>query len=174
MNTIGGERLRWMQLKGWSRTYELYDGSMVLATLRWTKLLGSMAEAEIGGGRYTLKRGGFLHSYVTLRRAEFEDDIAKVRMSLRGSGSLEFMDGKRYALQKKSVWHQRWSFVNENGEQLLEFYLQPQLMRQNGEISISDEGRRDAHLSMLLIIGWFIVLLVAQEQQSAAATASTS
>src|SRR5262245_2644107 len=56
--------LRWVQTGSLPRGFELRAGKEGLATLRWQKMLGSLAVGESASGAWSFKRGGFLNPRV--------------------------------------------------------------------------------------------------------------
>ena len=87
--------MEWIQPKAMMRHHVLRSGQDLYATLTWVKVFGSLAEASTADGRFTLKRGGFLRPYVTIRDASLENDIAVLKIGLFRHGSIEFGNGKR-------------------------------------------------------------------------------
>lgn len=149
------------------RDHELRSGDEVLATLTWPKALGTLAEGTIDGTKYTLKRGGFLHPYVTVRKVPFEEDVARMELTIGGHGTLQFPDGTRYSFQKLSFWGFKWGMMSESGDPLVTFG-QASALKSVGEMSIEPAGAADRHLPILVLLGGYTVILAIEENRTAA------
>ena len=141
----------------------------MLASLHFTKKLGTLAEAEIDEERYTFKRVGFLRPKITIRKYQFEDDLATFQL-IGGGGGLEFVDGKRFSLERLSFWKNRWGFTNEQGDLLLTTCLRPTLVGHKGEVAIEDRGGSEPRLLLLAVLAWYVLTLMADEGEVAAAS----
>jgi hypothetical protein len=169
-----GQKLIWVQSKAARRGYTLTDGDGVLATLTWTKIMGTLAVAEYDGKKYSFKRIGFLHPLVTVRKLEFEEDLAFMRLSFGGNGVLEFHDGSRYVLQKMSFWKNQWRMSDSSGRTMCTFIPSRSFVRHTGEVTLSQEELKDGHLPMLIVLGWYVIVLITEESESAAVVTVTT
>lgn len=171
MKDFAGKRLEWQRKGLMQRGWELRGGGEVLATLNWLKIMGTLAEATAEGTAYTIKRSGFLHPYVTVRRAPFDEDVARMDLSFGGNGTLQFPDGKRYSFQKMSFWGYKWTFTDESGNVILNVGQQS-AFKNTGEVFIEAGGAGDRHLPLLVILAWYMAVQIMEENTVAAASAA--
>lgn len=170
---FAGKKLEWTKKGIMDRNYELRSGGEVAATMSRTKVFGTLAEAIMGGTGYTLKRSGFLNPYITVRRAPFDEDVARMDMSIGGNGTLQLPDGKRYSFQKMSFWGFKWAFTDENGDLVLTVGL-PSAWKNNGEIVVEQRASSHGHLPLLIVLGWYTAVQIVEESRTTAATAAGS
>ena len=113
--------LLWKQPSARREEYELRAGDEVLATLRWPKSWGSLAEAEVAEGRWTFKRVGFWRTRGTLRVAGDEDDIGTLEARWTGNGTLTLASGESYGWESTNLWGTRYGWSDSRGTELVRF-----------------------------------------------------
>jgi hypothetical protein len=170
MRDIRASELEWVQPRAMERYFVLRSDQDVLATLRWRNMFGSLAEASTAEGIFTLKRGGFLQPYVTIRQAGTEDDIAVLKISLFRHGTLEFRIGKVVSLVSTRFFGFEWEFIDENRQKLCSMRMRNALMKRYGEVAVSSTVRRDRDLLVMLVIGWYAMVLMSNESSAAASS----
>lgn len=163
--------LSWRQPKASQRTYELASEDQVLDVLSFPKLLGTLAETQAGGTRYTFKRSGFLNPKVTIRKAPFEQDIGTMAVSWRGDGAVSMDNGRRYALRRPSVWAFHWQISDEGDGVMADIRSIPGLLRFEGKVDITERGSGNADILLLLALAWYMMVLIRQEGAAGAAGA---
>jgi hypothetical protein len=174
MRTIrdaAGQALRWAQLSAFSREYELRAGEEALATLRWQKAFGSLALATCAGGAWTFKRSGFLSPRVTVRRPESEAEVAVLKPGWRGEGTLELATGQSYPWRNTSFWRSEWAFTDGAGEPLVEFKPEFAFFKQAAEVKLGPRAGSVPDLSLLTLLGWYLMVLMSADSGAAAAGA---
>lgn len=155
--------LEWRQESAMERFYELKGGDTTYGTLRFTKLLGSLAEAESNGSKWTFKRNGFVSPQVTARLAGSEDDIATYVPKWTGtSGEITLKSGGRLKFHSTGFWGRRWALETENGEPLLEF-ANSGILRAETELTVKDSCRQREDLAFLASFCWYVLLLHMQD-----------
>lgn len=169
---FAGKRLEWQRKGLLQRSWELRGGEEVLATLSRLKPVGTLAEAEADGAKYTIKRSGFLRPYLTVRKAPFGEDAARMELSFGGSGTLQFPDGKRHSFRKMSFWGNRWAFTDEDGNIILNAG-QRSAFRSAGEVTVEAGSAKDRHLPLLVLLAWYLAVLITEENNAAAASAAS-
>lgn len=160
--------MKWIKLKGLRKQYELRSDGDLYATLSWEKTFGSLATCECIDGSYTLKRGGFLHPYVTARKLPFDTDFAKMEMNFGGSGIVQFIHGKSFTFQKLSFWKSNWGFTDITGKMIITITEKSPSYRHYGEVEMEKEARLIKNIALLLIIGWYVITLRREETSSVA------
>src|SRR5262249_7418034 len=97
LRETAGRELEWIQPRATRRDFELKDGEATVARLSFRSLFGSYATAEVAEGSWTFKRVGFWQTYVSIRVAGSDAEIAGFRNSTwKFGGTLELPDGRKY------------------------------------------------------------------------------
>ncbi len=162
------EKMIWRHPSAKQRNYELVSGDSVLATLSFAKFLGSLAEAQVGGTAYSLKREGFLRPKITVRKAPFEHNIGVMEMSWRGNGKLEMSNGPRYYFKRVSAWRNQWNILDDNGRVLAEMGMRKRLLHNEANVTVIEKTAKESDLLLLLTLGWYMMLLILQDSAAAA------
>jgi hypothetical protein len=152
-----GRWLTWCKSSRFHHVYELRAGAEVLARLRWSKIVGSLALAEAGGNAWTLKRTGFLKPQVTLRKKDAQANLAVFTPDWHGTGQVAFVDGHKYEWARRESSDGEWVFSNPFGEELIQVRVATPPLQQADELS-------DAHATHLVLLGWYLLVLQAEEQ----------
>jgi hypothetical protein len=121
-------------------------------------MFGSLAEADTGEERWTLKRQGFLRPRVSVRRAGSEDEFAKLLFSWLEDGALHMSDGRVFAW-KRTFWTGQCLFSTEQGEELVVLKPTHTLLRVGAKVSIHQNSSDVSELSLFAVIGWYVMLL---------------
>lgn len=171
---VADQPLQWTQPKALKREYELRAGDDVVAFLRWEKAFGSLAAAESADGKWTFKRSGFLTPKVTVRIAGSESEVAVLRPTWRGEGTLECTNGYRYRWLNISFWRSEWAFINEAGQTLVRFKPQFAFFREGAEVKVEPGAVSIPDLSLLTLLGWYLMVLMSEDTGGAAAAAAAS
>jgi len=165
--------INWVQPRALERHYELRSGQQVFATLTWLKVFGSLAEAIMADGRFTLKRGGFLRPFVTIRDTVMGNDIAVLRMGMLRHATLEFSNGRRIELISTRFWGFEWEFIDENGMKLCKIRMKAAMTKNSAEVTIFEAVRKDRDLLIMLVIGWYTMVLMNDEAAATAAAGAS-
>jgi hypothetical protein len=169
-----GSKLSWVQPRALERYHELRSDQDVYATLTWLKVFGSLAEAQTTEGKFTLKRGGFMRPYVTIRDVALDNDIAVLKIGMFGHGTIEFSNGKRITVISKRFWSFEWEFIDENGQTLCSIRQRAKVMKYSADVSFFELVRKDHDLMTILLLGWYTIILMSQEAATASAGAASS
>jgi hypothetical protein len=167
LREFSGVSPTWVQFQAAKRQYELRVGDAVAATLRWENAWGSLATGETAEGQWTLKRAGFLRPRVTVRVAGSDPDVAVLLLGWGGSGDVRLADGRQFLWAPTSFWHSEWAFTTSGGEPLLVFKPKFALMRSETEIEIKAQALSLPELSLLAILGWYLMVLINEEVAAA-------
>jgi hypothetical protein len=164
------QALRWSQPSTFKREYELRAGDEVLATLRWQKPFGSLALAESTDGTWTFKRSGFFSPNVTVRVPGSETEVAVFKPGWRGTeGTFRFSDGRCYQWLNTSFWSSEWIFAKEGGEPLIHFKPEFAFFKQAAEVKVEPGAVPVPDLSLLTVLGWYLLILLSEDSGAAAA-----
>jgi hypothetical protein len=159
--------LRWTQPKALVRHHELRSDQNLLATLTWPKPLRSLAEAVTADGRYTLKRGGFLRPFVSIRDVAFDNEIAALKIGLLGHGTLEFANGRRITVLSTRFWSYDWELIDEGGQLLCKVKKITKVMTNSADVTVSEGIRKDRDLMVMMIASWYAMVLMSDEAAAA-------
>lgn len=169
-----GSELSWNQPRALERYHELRSDQDVYATLTWLKVFGSLAEAQTAEGRLTLKRGGFMRPYVTIRDAAMDNDIAVLKIGMFGHGTIEFSNGKRITIISKRFWSYEWEFIDENGQILCTIRQRARVMKFSADVTFFKLVRKDRDLMAMLLMGWYAMVLMKEEAAAVAVAGAAS
>jgi hypothetical protein len=161
--------LRWAQPSAFQRAFELQAGDDVVGTLRWQKAFGSLALAETADGAWTFKRSGFLRPKVTVRIPGSETEAAVFKPGWGGEGTLTLSDGRCYLWQHTSFWRSQWAFAIEAGEPLVHFNPDFAFFKHAAELVVEPRAVLTPDLSLLTLLGWYLMVLMAEDAGGAAA-----
>jgi hypothetical protein len=169
MREVLDRTLLWTQTSAFQRVFELHAGDDVAGTLCWQKAFGSLALAESSDGVWTFKRSGFLRPKVTVRLPGSETEVAEFKPGWGGEGILRFADGHCYQWQHTSFWRSQWAFANDANEPLVRFKPDFAFFKHAAEVTIEPRAVSNPDLSLLTLLGWYLMVLMAEEAAGAAA-----
>jgi hypothetical protein len=162
-----GTDLYWVQPRGLNaRRFQLRTGDEVLATLQFKKPFDSLAAAESADGSWLFRRAGFLRPRVFVREVGKETDLATYVPNWIGTkGKLEFNDGRVFGWRQVGLWLTQCQFENVRGHPLIVFRSDldrstvPGLFRTEALVQIDPNARTLAALSLLVVLGWYLIVL---------------
>ncbi|NNN18056.1 MAG: hypothetical protein HKL79_06825 [Thermoplasmata archaeon] len=164
--SVDREALRWLRVGPTSPEFQLLSGPALLGSLSWTKAQGSLALAGIADRQFTIKRVGFLHPHVTVRRAGEERDLARLASHL-GHHRIEFAGGARYDLKRAGVLVPAWQLLAEDGTELAHVEPVREGRRLDGGIvQVSLPARDLTELPLLLLLTWYFIVLSWREDEA--------
>lgn len=165
--------LRWEQPKWTHRFHRLMSMEMTYATLEWPQAFRSVGLSSSREGRYTFKRGGFLHPHVTVRRQEFEAELAKLTLDWSGNGELVFNNGQRYRFSRPSMLRFDYEVTDHRGTVLFHLNKEWASFKHSGDVLITAAGLAHRDIAMLTSLCWYLAVM-ASEDTAAATVATTS
>lgn len=162
------EALRWLRTSPDSNEFKLLAGNTPLAALLWVKPHGSLALADTADAHWSLKRTGFLHLRITVRRKDETKDFA--RLSSHGSHHrIELAGGAIYDLKRAGLIVPAWKLLSRDGTELL--HIEPVregLRLEGGTIQVGAAARALPGLPLLLVLGWYFIVLAWTEDEAVA------
>lgn len=165
--------LHWVRTADHPPRFELRDLDAVIATMSWIRHGGSLAEVEVAGATWSLKRVGFLHPFVTARvKGGSGSDLARLTVHWRRS-LFEIGGAPPSFLERAGVAIPAWQQVDSGGHRL--FHVEPVAEGRRlagGTVSIDAAGQAVPQLLLTLAVAWYYVALQWTEEELAAATAS--
>ena len=128
-------------------------------------ICGSLASGETAHGAWTLKREGFLHRRVTIRRAGSHVTTGILTVSGAGKGSLTLPGGDEYRLTTSGWSRKQWSF-QKGAATVVRF----ERVSGGAAVSIAKNAASAETLSILCLLGCYMPILA--DADDAAAVAS--
>jgi hypothetical protein len=157
--------LRWEPERSSSRQFTLKAGTAEVGKLTFTGC-GSLATGRTAAGEWTLKREGFIHPRVTVRRTGSDVTVAILSVSMTGSGAAVIAGLGEYGLQM-SGWMQNQLSFRRGEVECLRFETKGRQAEVHLLAPIEPEP-----LSILLLLGWHALVLA--DDDAAAVAASTA
>jgi len=173
--------LNWVQPKATHQFFELRSKEDLCGTLLFPKSIGSLAEAETSDGKWSFKRVGFFTTRITIRKIGEENDIAVFKPNLMASsGILEFNNGKKYQWHSSNFFATKFEFKEIDGESVvvirsgvddakLKDWFKTQARVEYSENKINLE-----ELSILILLGWYLIIVLQMDSSTGAVVAATS
>jgi hypothetical protein len=168
------EELAWEQPRKHKRAYELRADDEMVARLRWEHHHSQVAAGEAAEGCWTFKRQGFLHQRVEARQSESALEIARFQPHWRGGGTLEFPDGRLFGLCQTSFWNVEWAWTTADNDMLLRINRESRCLLQKGYVDLLPAASAVPELSLLVLLGWYLIILAADDATTAVVAASVA
>lgn len=169
-----------VQPKTFERFFEIRQNDEVVATLAFESKFGTLASAVTADGAWTFKRVGFLNPHITVRCSDNEEDLAVYEPRLLGGGVLSFPHGLTMKWKPTSFWGGSWSFVLSDENVLigftsgLEHSKLADIFKTQATIDINPIPYVKKYLTMLAVLGMYLILMEREESGSVAAVTSSA
>lgn len=170
-----GMTLQWKRPRWLSASYELRVGDVLLATVNriGTFRQHVIAEAEEQQWTFQRERQGLLARKFVIYPGAFEKRVesgsllalASLQPGRKGTGTLNFSDGRTYNWTRTGSWRLTWSWVGPDGQVLL-------TMRKGRLLEIAPAAASLPDLALLCLFGLYLIL--EKEADEAATTAAVS
>jgi hypothetical protein len=160
------EALRWLRTTPSVLEFHLLSSDATLASLAGSKPHGSLALAETRESQWTIKRIGFLHPHVTVRRTGESKDLARLSNHM-SHHRIELAGGATYDLKRAGLLVPAWQLFSKTGEELL--HIEP--VREGrrldgGTAQVAAAARTLAELPLLLVLTWYFIVLAWSEDEA--------
>lgn len=143
--------------------YELHNGELLVAKLRFRSGAGSFATAESADGSWTFKRVGFLQTKVTIRESGSQTDLAVFHNNTWDhGGTLELRDGRKY-LANVNFWATQYSFKTETGEEIISYRKMKGVLRMSAQVEMAAQARGIAETPWIVLLGWYLAVMMNTE-----------
>ena len=171
--------LEWVQPKSLQNRYELRAGDALYAVIEFLKLFGSLATAISADGRWTFKRVGFFNPRISIRNAGEETDLGMFYPRWTGTeGKLQMANGAAFTWKAANFWATQFAWQMEAGEPFI-VYRQgvedatiSDWFKTQARVEVRPEARSLPQISLLVMLGWYLMIL--KQQDDAGAVAATS
>lgn len=164
--------LRWLKAADAPAVFHLSSGDLPLAEIRWTDRGTSLAHAETASDRWTLQRGGFLDSHVTLRTIDGSTELARISIRMLHH-EIAFARGPAFRFRRgdprvTGILVPSWKVTREDETELV--HIEPVREGRHltgGAVLVSPEGAKTPELAPLLVLTWFFIGLAWFEDEVA-------
>lgn len=181
LKEIPDEHLTWIQPKAMHQLYELRIKEDIYGTLLFPKSVGSLAEAETNDGKWSFKRVGFFNTKITIRNFGEEKDIAVFKPNLIAStGILEFANGKSFHWHSSNFWQTKFEFKNAEEETVVIFRSGVEeaklkdWFKTQARVEIPENKKNLDELSLLILLGWYLIIVLQMDSSAGAVVAVAS
>lgn len=181
LKEAGPEHLNWIQPKTTHQFFELKSNEYLFGTLQFPKSVGSLAVAESLEGKWTFKRVGFFSTRITVRKSGDENNIAIFKPNLMASsGVLEFSDGKKFQWHAANFWETKFEFKDVKEETVVRFRSgieEPKLkdwFKTQARVEIPEQINDLTELSIMVLLGWYLIVAFQMDSSAGAVVAATS
>ena len=140
---VAEQELLWIQPAARKREHELRAGDDLVATLRFQR--GTLAGSEA--------------------------DIVAFHPRWTGVGSLEVADGNALKLASANFWQSEWVWLDKD-HPVVRFKGRHGIGKAKGAVEVQAGAGERPDLSLLILLGWYLILLHADD--AAAATSASS
>lgn len=163
--------LQWVQPAVLKPHHELRAGDQTVAVLDFERATLATGQTEVG--TWTFKREGFWHPHVTVRPQGSEQNVAVFTPAWAGGGRLETADGHVYELGLTGFWHTEWQW-RQRDEVLVRFRRPAGLFKSVALVDVAPGAQRLPDLSLLVLLGWYLMVLFAQDMAVATAAVAAT
>lgn len=172
LDEVVDRELEWRQPETLRRSYQLTLDGQEVATLRFEKLLGSLATGEYGQRRWTFKRTGFFSPRASVREAGSETDVATFTPNWGCGGSIAFASGRHYKLVHKNFWGTEWAFRAENGTDAIVLSGPHGVFKAGGSARVAQSAAGLPETPLMLLLIWYLRVLMNEDAGGAGGMAA--
>jgi hypothetical protein len=158
-------QLSWIKSKIKGR-YELIANGPIVGSLQRVGFWKSMTQAEYKGKSWSFQRCGY--ATTEIMEEPGAHPVAQFKPNWLGGGSLSFSDGERFQLVAKGFWRPVWSWINDQGQKLLEVVPQDKCVRLSGN-GVAQSSLNQERLPVLIMFSWHQILQTSDDAAAAAA-----
>jgi len=159
MGKLVWRKLKWRETRLFGRSYEMLDGSTVVATLRFPGWFRTYAVAESSDGTWTFTRLGFWQRRVGVRVGGTETNLAVFKSGVfKYGGMLELADGRSYQVTN-NFWHSRCEVKTGTDQELIRYSGIWRFFRMGSTVEILPAAKDLAELPWLVVLVWYLVIM---------------
>ena len=161
-------QLTWVKSRVKGR-HELSAHGPILGSLQRVGFWKSVTQAEFKGWTWSFQRCGLTRT--AIMEEPGARPIAEFKTNWLGGGMLIFNDGESYQLTAKGFWRPVWSWLDREGERLLEVIPHEKSVCITGAAGAQAWNSQAGKLPVLIMFSWHQIL---QTNDDAAAAAAIS
>jgi hypothetical protein len=152
--------------------YELTANGPILGSLQRVGFWKSASQAEFKGQSWSFQRNGL--AKIQILEGPDARPVAEFKVSWLGGGVLTFADGQQFQLTTKGFWKPVWSWIDNQGQRLLEVTPHDKNVVPIGTAAADGNYQRDSHLPLLIMLSWHQILQANDDAAAVAASAAAS
>lgn len=160
------DRLQCSQVS--SRDWDMIADGVVHASLRFDNLFGSRAVAETVDRRWTFKRNGFFNTWIGVRKAGSETDIAAMRRKGWSGAEVTLLHGPKFVWRRTKRVRGEWGLYDIRDRLILSALFRRKFFKVEGSVTIETAGRKIEELPLLMLLCWYWLVLRDLDEQSSA------
>jgi len=164
-NEVNLKEMKWIQRS--ITQDELVSGNDVLGALHWANSWGSLASAESAYGKWTFKRVGFVHPKISIRTPDQKSNLHIAEVSWNGEATLKVLDQGTFRWTP-NTWHTKWTLLDDNKKEVMKIELSG-FLNVSGNLTVANPSIPYPTLSLLALLGWYLIMLVLQDDASSTA-----
>lgn len=168
MQTTSTEPVLIKRIKGFKRRYELTVDTKQMI-LDFPARYKMNAGISIGTKSYSIKRTGWWKRFIQIEANQSPFTKWNVQQCWKGGEEFRTENNRVYRLKKAGIFTNKWHWLNENGEPVIEFKEHHWSFTQKA--SAAFYSSIDDTTLWLVAVGWFMIIC---KQQDAAAAAAVS
>lgn len=100
--------------------------------------------------------------------------MATFRPGWDGKGVLQFSGGRQFHWAYTNLWGSEWAFTSADGRGLLRYKSKPDLLKQSAQLEIESDAVSIPELSLLVLLGWYLMVLLSEDTAAAVAAATVA
>ncbi len=151
-----------------SRDWDMAAGGIVHASLRFDNLFGSRAVAETVDRRWTFKRNGFFNTWIGVRKAGSETDIAAMRRKGWSGAEVTLLHGPKFVWRRTKRVRGEWGLYDVRERLLMSAIFKRKFFKVEGSVTIEAAAKENADTPMLMLLCWYWLVLRDLDEQSSA------
>ncbi len=171
MKAVDLGNLKWKQTRFAVDDFELRSGKDLVGVMYWTKWFSDLAVARSADGSWHMDRPGFFRDRVVVTEKQAGREVAVFDVDWFGEGILTLADGRSYQWYRTKAFCNYWALANEDEEVLFEIRQGTRWFKHEADVVLYATAEKEADLSLLILIGWYLVFMAIQD--SAAVVAAT-
>jgi hypothetical protein len=167
--------LYWEQPRILNNQYILVGGVDSLARIELKMSATPSAVALAGEKRWFIKQVGFLSPHVTVQEDGGEGALAVYTPGwISAKGVIKFASGVQYQWQATDIWSSKYVISDRQGVDLVTFISGSRnksfsnFFKQQAQVIIGADAWRINELTILVLLGWYLILLYEAEQSTLA------
>ncbi len=166
MQTTSTEPVQIKRIKGFKRRYEFsVDAKQIV--LDFPSRYKKSAGISIGAKSYIINRTGWWKKFITIEANQSPFTKWNVQQCWRGGEEFRAENNRVYRLKKAGIFTNKWHWLNESGEPVIEFKEHPWSFTQKA--SVVFHTSIDDSTLWLVAVGWFMIICKQQDAATAAA-----
>jgi hypothetical protein len=110
---------------------------------------------------------------VTVRRQEFEMEIARLSLDWKGNGELAFTNAQRFTFTRDGMARFDYQVTDHRGAHLFSLKKEMSAIKHSGEVHISPAGMSHREIALLITLGWYLAVMVTEDAATAVVAAGS-